>query len=194
MPGSPLRHLLTLRYVSRRNLLDVNGSLLFPLLNRQSHINSNSVIWLAISLYRSSGICVIHPLLCWHCPISIKVGSSRRQRTQRQNFKRGKVLQMVRLQAVVLAQSSAAVVSSSCIQAAAAEVHTLPDGQSITIEDEGQRVAQAILNPVILNKDLPDLPAATVTQIMQHPDAATRKVSQYATCMYQYSTCNVLTS
>ena len=62
------------------------------------------------------------------------------------------------------------------IQAAAAEVHTLPDGQSLTIEGEGQQLAQAIVHPIMLKKDLPDLPAATVTQIMQHPDGATRKV------------------
>lgn len=55
-------------------------------------------------------------------------------------------------------------------------MHTLPDGQSITIESEGQQVAQAILTPMLLKKDLPDLPAAVVTQIMQHPDGATRKV------------------
>ena len=69
-----------------------------------------------------------------------------------------------------------ALASPFCIQATASEVHTLPDGQSITIDGEGQQLAQAILNPMMLNKDLPDLPAATVTQIMQHPDAATRKV------------------
>ena len=55
-------------------------------------------------------------------------------------------------------------------------MHALPDGQSITIEHEGQQLAQAILNPMMLKKDLPDLPAAVVTQIMQHPDGATRKV------------------
>ncbi len=60
--------------------------------------------------------------------------------------------------------------------AAAGEVHTLPDGQSITIEGEGQQLAQALLNPSLLGKDLSDLPSATVTQIMQHPDGPTRKV------------------
>ncbi|KAL3132514.1 hypothetical protein ABBQ32_009057 [Trebouxia sp. C0010 RCD-2024] len=65
--------------------------------------------------------------------------------------------------------------SSTDTEAAPTEVHTLPDGQNITIEGEGQQLAQAILTPMMLNKDLPDLPAATVTQIMQHPDAATRK-------------------
>ncbi len=60
--------------------------------------------------------------------------------------------------------------------AAAGEVHTLPDGQSITIEGEGQQLAQALLNPSRLGKDLSDLPSATVTQIMQHPDGPTRKV------------------
>lgn len=60
-------------------------------------------------------------------------------------------------------------------EAAASEVHTLPDGQSLTIEGEGPQLAQAILHPMMLQKDLPDLPAATVTQIMQHPDGATRK-------------------
>lgn len=65
--------------------------------------------------------------------------------------------------------------SSADTEAAAIEVHTLPDGQNITIEGEGQQLAQAILTPMMLNKDLPDLSAATVTQIMQHPDAATRK-------------------
>ena len=65
---------------------------------------------------------------------------------------------------------------SLCAQAAAREMHTLPDGQSISIISEGQQLAQAILNPMMLKKDLPDLPAAVVTQIMQHPDGATRKV------------------
>jgi len=60
--------------------------------------------------------------------------------------------------------------------ATAGEVHTLPDGQSITIEGEGQQLAQALLNPSLLGKDLSDLPSATVTQIMQHPDGPTRKV------------------
>jgi len=60
--------------------------------------------------------------------------------------------------------------------AAAGEVHTLPDGQSITIQGEGQQLAQALLNPSLLGKDLSDLPSATVTQIMQHPDGPTRKV------------------
>lgn len=78
---------------------------------------------------------------------------------------------------------------SPCIQAAPTEVHTLPDGQNITIEGEGQQLAQAILTPMMLNKDLPDLPAATVTQIMQHPDAATRKVPQCATCINTSTDC-----
>ena len=56
-------------------------------------------------------------------------------------------------------------------------MHILPDGQNITIDSEGQQLAEAILHPTMLKKDLPDLPAATVTQIMQHPDGATRKVS-----------------
>lgn len=60
--------------------------------------------------------------------------------------------------------------------AAAGEVHTLPDGQSITIQGEGHQLAQALLNPSLLGKDLSDLPSATVTQIMQHPDGPTRKV------------------
>lgn len=60
--------------------------------------------------------------------------------------------------------------------AATGEVHTLPDGQSITIQGEGQQLAQALLNPSLLGKDLSDLPSATVTQIMQHPDGPTRKV------------------
>lgn len=55
-------------------------------------------------------------------------------------------------------------------------MHTLPDGQSITIQGEGQQLAQALLNPSLLGKDLSDLPSATVTQIMQHPDGPTRKV------------------
>lgn len=76
-------------------------------------------------------------------------------------------------------------------EAAASEVHTLPDGQSITIngqsitidgqsvtmEGVGEQLAQALLNPSLLGKDLSDLPSATVTQIMQHPDGATRKVT-----------------
>ncbi|KAA6427514.1 MAG: actin-related 7-like [Trebouxia sp. A1-2] len=65
---------------------------------------------------------------------------------------------------------------SSSEDAAAGEVHTLPDGQSITIQGEGQQLAQALLNPSLLGKDLSDLPSATVTQIMQHPDGPTRKV------------------
>ena len=78
-------------------------------------------------------------------------------------------------------------------EAAASEVHTLPDGQSITInghsitidgqsvtmEGEGEQLAQALLNPSLLGKDLSDLPSATVTQIMQHPDGATRKVTRF---------------
>lgn len=75
-------------------------------------------------------------------------------------------------------------IGCSCIQAATTEVHMLPDGQSITIESEGQQVAQAILTPMMLKKDLPDLPAAVVTQIMQHPDGATRKV--YSSCRRTY--------
>ena len=55
-------------------------------------------------------------------------------------------------------------------------MHTLPDGQSITIQGEGHQLAQALLNPSLLGKDLSDLPSATVTQIMQHPDGPTRKV------------------
>lgn len=66
------------------------------------------------------------------------------------------------------------------LQAAASEVHTLPDGQSITIQGEGQRLAEALLTPSLLGKDLPDLPAATVTQIMQHPDGPTRKVCPHS--------------
>lgn len=71
--------------------------------------------------------------------------------------------------------ATAIVVSASSTEAAASEVHTLPDGQSITIQGEGQRLAEALLTPSLLGKDLPDLPAATVTQIMQHPDGPTRK-------------------
>lgn len=64
---------------------------------------------------------------------------------------------------------------SSSEDAAAGEMHTLPDGQSITIQGEGHQLAQALLNPSLLGKDLSDLPSATVTQIMQHPDGPTRK-------------------
>jgi len=65
---------------------------------------------------------------------------------------------------------------ASLQDATAGEVHMLPDGQSITIQGEGQQLAQALLNPSLLGKDLSDLPSATVTQIMQHPDGPTRKV------------------
>ncbi len=75
--------------------------------------------------------------------------------------------------------------------AAAGEVHTLPDGQSITIQGEGQQLAQALLNPSLLGKDLPDLPSAPVTQIMQHPDGPTRKVliSKLDTVTVEHSWC-----
>ena len=76
---------------------------------------------------------------------------------------------------LVIAHSAA-----ELMQATEGVVHTLPDGQSITIQGEGLRLGQAALQPSLLGGDLPDLPAATVTQIMQHPDGPTRKV-QYTT-------------
>lgn len=55
-------------------------------------------------------------------------------------------------------------------------MHELPDGQSITVREEGQQLGEALLRPSLLGLDLPDLPSAAVTQIMQHPDGPTRKV------------------
>ena len=63
-----------------------------------------------------------------------------------------------------------------CVQAAESEVHTLPDGQTVTIREEGTFLGAALLHPSRLGLDLPDLPSAVITQIMQHPDGPTRKV------------------
>ena len=46
------------------------------------------------------------------------------------------------------------------------------------MEGEQEQLTQALLNPSLLGKDLSDLPSATVTQIMQHPDGPTRKVTK----------------
>ena len=60
------------------------------------------------------------------------------------------------------------------------EEHILPDGQTISIRSkDAQQLAAAVLVPSLLGKDLPDLPAATITQIMQHPDGPTRKVHTF---------------
>lgn len=55
-------------------------------------------------------------------------------------------------------------------------MHELPDGQSISVREEGQQLGEALIRPSLLGLDLPDLPSVVVTQIMQHPDGPTRKV------------------
>lgn len=66
-------------------------------------------------------------------------------------------------------------------------MHQLPDGQSITVREEGQQLGEALMQPRLLGLDLPDLPSAAVTQIMQHPDGPTRKVVDgYSSYLHAY--------
>lgn len=62
-------------------------------------------------------------------------------------------------------------------------MHELPDGQSISVREEGQQLGEALIRPSLLGLDLPDLPSAVITQIMQHPDGPTRKVLGYCSAV-----------
>lgn len=52
------------------------------------------------------------------------------------------------------------------------------------LREEGQQLGEALLQPRLLGLDLPDLPSAAITQIMQHPDGPTRKVADACTKMH----------
>jgi hypothetical protein len=56
------------------------------------------------------------------------------------------------------------------------EVHTLPDGQTITVDDEGWQVAEALLQPRRMGVDAPSVFESALTCAMSHFDPASRKV------------------
>lgn len=63
------------------------------------------------------------------------------------------------------------------MQAAAdPQTHTLADGSSYTLTVEGLQLGEALLRPSLLGHAGPPLAELVASHIMQHPDAAVRKV------------------